>query len=469
MTLLSPLLLAWPLLADPGLGSGLPSAAPDSAADAQPCTGPARERAPDPRCGEALDGRIPEDPPLTVTRAALAVPRLATQAFFWPVVETSDVVEHYQLIDWMDAILTTDDGLVGVRPIIHYSTSFLPSGGARFFYDRLPGAGSEIAGQFQTAGPQVLFAELDLRTSRRIGLAFSATWSRRDDYLFAGSGPNSVSDLQAAGESSARYGSDRYGAAVRWTRPLPRSLVAYAHGDLQWRDYEANAVSGGPSVTELYGLSPAACAALGQPGPCVDPGQLPGFYQGLRVVHAGAGLGLGLRAPGRERHGASLIFDTNVAQGVAGDPSHHATFSADGVVAVGGANRSLVLRGRAAMVEPLGDAPIPFEELISPSGDNGMRGFPDGRFRGDSGLVGTAEYRWYIASYLDAKLFTDVGTVAGRRFTGIDWDRWFPTFGIGFRLFKTDGPYWDAIARDEIQFAYAPDNGLRVILSMTAF
>ncbi len=185
---------------------------------------------------------------------------------------------------------------------------------------------------------------------------------------------------------------------------------------------------------------PGACAALGLPSPCVDPRQLPGFYQGLRIVHAGGGLGLGLRAPGRERPGASLVFDANFAQGVAGDPSRHATFSADGVLAVGGANRSLILRGRAAMVEALGDAPIPFEELISPSGDTGMRGFPDGRFRGESGLVGTAEYRWYIASYLDATLFTDVGTVAGRQFSGIDWDRWFPSFGIGFRLFKNQRP-----------------------------
>jgi len=139
------------------------------------------------------------------------------------------------------------------------------------------------------------------------------------------------------------------------------------------------------------------------------------------------------------------------------------------VLAAGSVNRSFVLRGRAAMVQKLGDAPIPFEELVSPAGDAGMRGFPDGRFRGESGLIGTAEYRWYIASYLDATLFSDVGTVAGHAFSGINWDRWFPTFGVGFRLFKTEGAYWDAVARDEVQFAYAPDSGFRLILSMTAF
>ena len=48
-----------------------------------------------------------------------------------------------------------------------------------------------------------------------------------------------------------------------------------------------------------------------------------------------------------------------------------------------------------------------------------MRGFPEGRFRGVSGIVGTAEYRWYISSYFDATLFTDVGTVAGPNFSGL--------------------------------------------------
>jgi hypothetical protein len=468
MTLARALLLAWSALAA-GAWSGAAAAQQTASAADPACAAPETERPPDPRCGEALDGRTTAPPPLTVARAALTVPRLATKAIFWPVVQASEVVERYQLVDWMDAILTTDDGLVGVRPIVHYSTSFLPSGGARFFYDRLPGQGSEIAGQFQTAGPQVMLAELDLRGPQRAGLLFAATWNRRDDRLFAGIGPNSAADLQAAGQWSARYASDNWAATLSWSRQLPLALTAYGHGDFQRRDYSTAEVNGGLPVTEVFGLSPAGCAALGLPSPCVDPQEMPGFSRGLRLVHAGGGLGFGLRAPGRERPGATLILDANFAQGVAGDPSRHATFSANAVVAAGAANRSLVLRGRAAMVERLGSAPIPFDELVAPAGDAGMRGFPDGRFRGESGLIGTAEYRWYISSYLDATVFSDVGTVAGRAFSGIDWGRWFPTFGVGFRLFKTYGPYWDAIARDEVQFAYAPDSGFRMILAMTAF
>jgi len=427
------------------------------------------DRAPDPRCGESLDGRGPPPPAPAVTRAALAVPRVAARVAFWPVVHTTELVERYQLIDWMDAVLTTDDGLIGVRPIIHYSTSFLPSGGLRFFDDRLPGAGTEIAGQFQTAGPDVLWSELDLRAPAWTGLSLVATWNRRYDRLFAGIGPRSLADLDAAGQQIARYGSDNTAAELRWMRVAARWMTAYAKADVQRRDYTAARVVGGPSVNEVF-APPEGCAALGLPAGCVDPAILPGFAKGLRLAHVGGTLGLGLREPGRERPGAVLLVGATVAQGLAGDPSRHATFSGEGVVAVGGPNRAVIVRGRAAMVERLGSAPIPFEELISPSGDTGMRGFPDGRFRGQSGLVGTAEYRWYIAAYLDATLFTDVGTVAGRAFTDIDWGRWFPTFGLGFRLFRTpNGPYWAAEARDEVQIAYAPDNGVRLLLTVTAF
>ena len=433
------------------------------------CAASETARAPDPRCGEPLDGRAPPEPRSTVASTALAVPRLATRAVFWPVVHTTALVERYQLIDWMDAVLTTDDGLIGVRPIIHYSTSFLPSGGLRFFDDRLPGAGTEVAGQFQTAGPDVLWSELDVRAPRRIGITLVATWNRRYDRLFAGIGPHSVADLNAAGQQVARYGSDNYAAELRWSRGVARWMTAYGHADVQRRDFTATRVVGGPSVSSVF--APAAgCSALGLAPGCVDPALMPGFATGVRLAHAGGAVAFGLREPGRERPGAVLLMGATVGQGLAGDPSRYGTFTGEGVVAVGGPNRAVIVRGRAAMVERVGSAPIPFDELISPSGDTGMRGFPDGRFRGQSGLVGTVEYRWYISAYLDASLFSDVGTVAGPAFSGLDSARWFPTFGLGFRLFKTpNGPYWAAEARDEVQFAYAPDNGLRVLLTLSAF
>jgi len=59
--------------------------------------------------------------------------------------------------------------------------------------------------------------------------------------------------------------------------------------------------------------------------------------------------------------------------------------------------------------------------------------------------------------------------VAGPRFAGIDWERWFPSFGLGFRYYKPQGAYWEARALDGIQIAYAPQGGFRVLFNMAAF
>jgi len=98
---------------------------------------------------------------------------------------------------------------------------------------------------------------------------------------------------------------------------------------------------------------------------------------------------LNLRSPARDGNGFSLATDATFARGLAGDPSRHATFSAEGVGALGVDDRTFLLRARVVMVERLSSAPIPFEELFIPSGLYDMRGFATGRLRGDSGLVGS--------------------------------------------------------------------------------
>lgn len=445
----------------------------DEAGALDPCGVPEERRPPDPRCGERLDGRPPPSATVArqVGRAALTPPRLVAKVALWPVVKTADFVEHHHLVDRGRAILTSDDGLIGVRPELQYSTSFLPTGGLRVFYRRLPGPGSEIMTRFRTGGPSALLGQLGLRGPDWLGLSILATWSRRSDRLFAGTGPNTDEDLAALGRDRARFGSNNLGAELRWWRRLPWGLVAQAQGGFDRRDYQASSVRGGPSVVDVFGLPPGAdaCVARGLPSSCVDEAELPGFYTGLRIARLGAGLGFDRRSGARDGRGVSALVNGSLAQGVAGDPSRHAHFTGQVVGAVGGDDRVVLLRLRAAMVERLGAAPIPFDELIIPSGLTEMRGFPDGRLRGHSALVGSTEYRWYISSYLDATLFVDVGTVAGPKFSQVDWTRLFPSFGLGFRLYAPQGTYWEAPAVDGIQIAYAPEEGFRALISMAAF
>jgi hypothetical protein len=440
-------------------------------ASVDPCAVAANERAPDPRCGETLDGRAPAEPSTArkVGQAALAVPRVAAQAAFWPAVKATDFAESHHLSDWMRALLTSDDRLVGVRPELQYSTSFVPTGGLRFYDRRLPGPGSELMLRARTAGPSIVLGQIGLRGPERSGLSLLATYDRRNDRLFAGMGPRTDAELAAAGEDHLRYASNNVGAELRWSRRLPWFLVAGAHTDVQRRDYRATDVLGGDPVTAAFGLPADQCAAQGLAAPCVDEAEMPGFNRGVRLLHAGGGFMLDLRSPARDGGGFSFATDATVARGVAGDPSRHTAFSADTVAALGASDRVFLLRARAAMVERLASAPIPFDELVIPSGLYDMRGFPTGRWRGESGLFGSAEYRWYISQNLDATLFADVGTVAGPRFSNIDWERWLPSFGLGFRFYRPEGAYWDARAQDGIQIAYAPQGGVRLLFSMAAF
>jgi hypothetical protein len=442
-----------------------------AAPDPGDCAAPAGERAPDLRCGEALDGREPAPASVTrqASRVALWVPRAAAAGFFWPVVETSDAYEAHHVGDWLQAWLTSDDGKIGVRPLLTYATGFLPTAGLRVFDRRLPGEGSSVGASFQTAGASVLMGELTATGPASTGLAFRGIANRRDDRLFAGIGALSASDLAAMGWSPSRFASDIFSAELRWSRLLPAHFGVVTHGDVERRDYRADGVRAGPSVATVFTRDAACMTAPTPTNACVDPTLVPGFASGLRVAHAGAGALWNLRSAARDGSGAYVALDATVAQGLAGDPSRHLTFSGETVLALGFTDRQLILRGRAAMVEALGQAPIPFEELVMVSGNNGMRGFPDGRFRGPSGVVGTAEYRWYVGQYVDASLFSDLGTVAGTDFSGLASARWFPSFGVGLRFFHVPGEYWEGTLQTGVQLAYAPDAGFRLILAVATF
>jgi hypothetical protein len=105
----------------------------------------------------------------------------------------------------------------------------------------------------------------------------------------------------------------------------------------------------------------------------------------------------------------------------------------------------LALRGVLTWLEPVGDAPIPFQRLMHNNDPDLFRGFPDRRWRDNGLLLLTAEYRWPMWAYgradgpgLDAYFLTDVGQV----FPGISairTDDFTVSYGGGFRLVSGQG------------------------------
>jgi hypothetical protein len=439
-----------------------------------PCAGPRDRRAPIPRCGEPLDGRAPPanvSPVLHAARAVTWVPRTALMAVLWPAARTSAFVEGHHLGAWAHVLSTTDDDKVGIRPVVNYNTRFLPTGGLRVFYRRLPGVGSEISASFQTAGPAAMLGDLWLRGPSSWGLSGRLQAGRRADRMFAGLGPNSMADLALRGQGVARFAVTDLSAALHWFHRLVGPLWLGLHGDVLRRDYRAGNVRGGPSIATLFPSPTTACTGSGSTdNACVDPEQAPGFQTGLRLVRAGAGLGWDGRNRDRDGSGVSVRVDATFARGWAGDRSRHVTLGGEIVAALGGVDRAFVLRARAASVHALGSAPVPFEELVSPAGAAGMRGYPAGRFRGPIGAVGTAEYRWFLASRIDASLFADVGTVSRRAsLPDLRAVRWFPDVGIGLRFYNGRGPHWIWRPFGGVQLAYAPGEGAAVLFSLAPF
>jgi hypothetical protein len=462
----------WHGLAPAGLAALLVACGAGVAAAGVPPACGREGAAPDPRCGDELDGRdAPGPPDPSAARALLAAPRLVARAAFWAPVRVSELLEVHQVFPRLEALLTSDDQLVGVRPEVQYATGFVPTAGLRLFYRRTPLPGGEAAARLRSGGPSTALAELSAATPPWLGVAWRGAWSRRPDYLFSGVGPATDAELAARGQGPARYGADSLFTELRWSRRFWEALRPTVHGDVGSRRYTTADTYGGPSVAEVYSGDRAACAQRGvPPGRCVDPLLLPGFERGLRIAHVGAALGLELGREGRDGSGFSVAVGGTYGQGVAGDPTRLGRVTAESLVALGGLDRLLLLRVCASMVDPARGTVVPFEELVSPSGLAGMRGFADGRFRDRSGIVGTVEYRWFVAFNLDASLFVDVGAVAGPRFAGLDSSRLLPTYGLGLRRYaKLPAHYWLAPPADGVQLAYAPDAGLRVLLSLAAF
>lgn len=79
------------------------------------------------------------------------------------------------------------------------------------------------------------------------------------------------------------------------------------------------------------------------------------------------------------------------------------------------------------------DAELPFFQMAALGGSRRMRGFYEGRYRGNNALVFQAEYRRQLIGILGFTVFADIGQVA-HRYDAFHPDNWRYTYGVGLRL-----------------------------------
>jgi hypothetical protein len=439
----------------------LACAVPPATARAAPL--PDERAAPDPRNGERLDGRsAPRDGRETlafVPRALLWLPRMAALVVLTPVEYGVRAVEEERIIDHARRLTTSRDGLIKLRPIVWYQSGWIPLVGLRYTDQRTLGPGTRFSLAFRTGGVDRFDAEADVRPFAAVPATLGAEIERDPDELFAGIDGVTRDELDEQGRGFASYHADRRMVWLslgerrgRWTWDLGLDLVSADYDDGDPRG-EAD------PIEEVY------CDVE----PCrIDDDLVPGFTRGLLVTGLSGGLSWSTR-PLEDRFGTGVGLGVRgrVAEGLGDDPSRHASIESDVLVSFAWGERELSLRALAGVVDELDDAPVPFEELLSPSGDDAHRALSNGRLRGHTELLYSLEYRWFVVPAFDAIVFVDWGGAFEREFANLSGDTMIPGIGFGIRTYALrDGRYWHIRSRSNLQVAWAPDEGYRLVISI---
>ncbi|HEY1585678.1 MAG TPA: hypothetical protein VGH63_08315, partial [Polyangia bacterium] len=144
--------------------------------------------------GERYDGRDKQSSAqpylLAVPRLILVVPRLIVRGLDAVAKPAMEWNEREHVAERALATITSEDGKVGVRPVIDYVTGYRPSFGISYFNQRLPYdarvTASTAIGDLDTF-QQNLHATIPWWQGRG-AVDFDANYRRRDDELYAGMG-----------------------------------------------------------------------------------------------------------------------------------------------------------------------------------------------------------------------------------------------------------------------------------------
>ena len=411
--------------------------------------------APSPADGDRLDGREPPQQQVTVRfvpQVLFLLPRVVLAVVMTPTAWVAEQAEKRRLYARLYWAFTADDRQAGLRPELRFESGLGIAGGIRYFNRRALGPGSLIQVRGRTGGPGVFFGDV---TAGARGIALRVDGERRDDATFAGTQGETKEELRAEGLAIVRYGFDRVGAELGIARPLPRPLSAeLLFGVAHWAFNDGKPKGDDPTIDRVYCSD---CAAG-----IVDEALVPGFNDGTRRVRAEVALALETREHPRYASGVAARLAAGWAHGIAGDPSHDVAAAADVAGTWNMGDRSLGLRLRAGIIEPLGDDPVPFVALLGASGRNGIRALRKGRLRGNSVLVGTASYRYLVTPNIDFILFVDYGGAFGRWFDGFSTDHLIDAYGVGLWLFNAKGRYFEGHLLARVEAAWAPGEGFRV-------
>ena len=197
----------------------------------------------------------------------------------------------------------------------------------------------------------------------------------------------------------------------------------------------------------------------------VDEALVPGFTNGTQFLRGHAGISVDTRDSGfKPSSGAMVDFLVDYSHGLGDDGSSYLRVhgSMTGVIDLWHRTHTLLLRVWGMTVANLSSTPIPFTQLVVLGGPDDLRGVRYGRFRGNSGTLFTAEYRWPVWMWMDASLFADAGGVFGQGWSGFSVEKLRPDVGAGVRVRSSSAFFmW-------LQTAWSPSDGWQLFFTATA-
>ena len=327
----------------------------------------------------------------------------------WPLVGLITVMEEYYVLQHVMDIFTWFDGKAGIFPTAFYEFGISPSVGFYAFNEDVFGPGSKqiLKGGFWD-DKQQLALENRMHVFRDdSGTIFlKAIFSNRPDHPFYGLGYASpIREDDRTNYNMLRVEGELGLQGV--LKDLNRVEFALV--------YRYALVDGGssPSIGDVY-------------------------HGDYHLLSGRLKLNLDTRSPHRNvTTGTGLRLDLTCSYAIdPGNPDLHFLRwggEASGFLDLSGSNHVVGLRIFTEFIEQTGDDPVPFTELAVLGGKEHLRAFLNGRFRGESAAVITAEYRYPIWAYLDGELFVGVGNTFNEHLEGFSWERMYLNWGIGVR------------------------------------
>jgi hypothetical protein len=346
----------------------------------------------------------PVDAALLFPRVVLGFPRIVFDLVHLPILGTLRFLDRHHVISGPEDARADEPRTGAILPVVTVDSFFGAGVGVAAYHEDVLGHQEHASVSARFGGRDRQAYQLAFSAGHTTTISSLVGFEQSPELLFQGIG---------ADGPEARFGQDRFLAILRGGQsigPIEVSAAAlYNHREIE-----------GGTVAERY-----------------DTATIPGFDEGIETLELRGGAGF----DGKRLRGE--VFIGGVPHGAR---YWHWGAELTGVLDLWAPERRLVLR---AGVEGVNGDEVPFTDLPSLGGPQRLRGYPLDRFRGNTALLGTMEYRYPVHQWVTGALYVDAGKVTG--------NRWRAGGGLGVIAHSGDRLYFT------LDIAYG--QGVQVVLS----